>query len=68
MDNINKIEKKFEEIGFKTKTDRKNFSKDLSFDFEYKAPEGDCIQNTYMDDSTISNLKNDELCPTGTRF
>jgi hypothetical protein len=67
MNNINEIEKKFREIGFKTKSDRKSFSKDLNFDFEYKTPEGYCIHNTYMDDSTIANRKNDELCPTGTK-
>ncbi|HBG79833.1 MAG TPA: hypothetical protein DDW74_03795 [Porphyromonadaceae bacterium] len=67
MDKIYEIAKKFKEIGFETEFDRENFSKNLNFDFEYNAPKTNCVQNTFMDDSTISNLKTDELCPIGTK-
>jgi len=67
MNKINEIVKKFKEIGFETESDRENFSKNLNFDFEYNAPEINCVQNTFLDDSTITNLKTDELCPIGTK-
>ena len=68
MDNIREIEQKFKEIGLESESERDAFSKNLLFNFDFKENEIKCIQNTLMDDSTISNLKTDAICPTGTKF
>ena len=68
MDNIKEIEQKFKEIGLETESERDTFNKNLLYEFDYKGDELICIQNTLIDDSTISNFKNDEICQTGTKF
>lgn len=68
MDDIQEIEQKFKEIGLETESERDAFFKNLLYEFDYKGDELISIQNTLMDDSTISNLKTDEICPTGTKF
>lgn len=67
MANLGEIKNKFKEIGLETESERETFTKALLFNFEYKNSEYTCIQNTFMDDSTIDNLKSEDICPTGTK-
>lgn len=68
MSNQGVTAKMFQDFGFKDEQDRENFISKFNFDYDYE--EGISDEKIVITDKTefIPNKKNNESCPTGTKY